>query len=320
MSPGADDFSRFENFTIINTTYKVVSGHAIGADFLIPKRLLAAEDGSSKPRPVMLRFHGGGLVAGSSTSPKFFARWLLQLAERHAAVIVSPNYRLFPESSVADILTDIRDFWSWLHSEAPARVLDEQTDRRVQLDTGRILTTGDSAGGYLALMTALDHPDAIRAVATAYPMCETRNRLYTEIDETAVRMGVPYKPRSVYDEHLAKVARGELPAIVSEDKRCERDPLMFAAVHNAIYGLEMFEEGGRQQPMERVEAGERFPSGGVLIIQGRDDTLVPPWLAETLKATALKLDPTLDLRLCLQPGEHCFDGDVSMDDPWMKEG
>ena len=53
-------------FSISTHTYKVVDGHEILTDVLIPKKLLElgpdSDDWKGK-RPVMVRFHGGWLVS-----------------------------------------------------------------------------------------------------------------------------------------------------------------------------------------------------------------------------------------------------------------
>src|ERR1051326_3341962 len=100
-----DDFSRYSEFTIFSTTYKTVSGHQITTDVLVPSKLITSSQSTSsseasQTRPVILRFHGGGFVTGSSLFPDFFPKWALELALRQSAVIVSPNYRLLPESSM----------------------------------------------------------------------------------------------------------------------------------------------------------------------------------------------------------------------------
>lgn len=48
--------NKFANFDIIQTTYKKVNDHEIRADFVIPKSEFKGK------RPVIVRFHGGGLV------------------------------------------------------------------------------------------------------------------------------------------------------------------------------------------------------------------------------------------------------------------
>jgi hypothetical protein len=44
-------------------------------------------------------------------------RRFIELALKTNAVIVSPDYRLFPESTPSDILEDIGHFWEWLYRE-----------------------------------------------------------------------------------------------------------------------------------------------------------------------------------------------------------
>ncbi|RYP69920.1 hypothetical protein DL769_005145 [Monosporascus sp. CRB-8-3] len=138
-----DDHSRFSSFTILTTPYKTVSDQPITTDVLIPKNL------KTSTSPILLRYHGGGFVSGASLFP-------------------GPNYRLAPEASMEDILDDVEDHWKWIHSELPA-FIQAQTGGAVNVDTGRILTAGDSAGGSLCLMVALSRPDQIKAVTASYP-------------------------------------------------------------------------------------------------------------------------------------------------------
>lgn len=48
--------SKFDNFDIIQAKYKHVRGHGIRVDFLVPQASFPGK------RPVIVRFHGGGLV------------------------------------------------------------------------------------------------------------------------------------------------------------------------------------------------------------------------------------------------------------------
>lgn len=57
---------RLGPFSISTHTYKVVDGHEILADVLIPKKLLELgpnSDDWKKGRPIMVRYHGGWLVS-----------------------------------------------------------------------------------------------------------------------------------------------------------------------------------------------------------------------------------------------------------------
>jgi hypothetical protein len=71
---GATDLSRFYAFSIISVGDKTVSGHTITMDVLYPKSLNnpSREHLLSIPRPVLLRYHCGGLIAGYSLFPPFF--------------------------------------------------------------------------------------------------------------------------------------------------------------------------------------------------------------------------------------------------------
>lgn len=53
-----------------------------------------------------------------------------------------------------------------IHHSLAETVLKETV---IQVDVDRIMTVGDSAGGYLSLYVGLNHPDDIRAATAAYP-------------------------------------------------------------------------------------------------------------------------------------------------------
>ena len=58
MSAAAMNPEKFTPFQIHGTSYKVVNGHPIGVDILVPKDL----DPGTKKCPLIVRFHGGCLV------------------------------------------------------------------------------------------------------------------------------------------------------------------------------------------------------------------------------------------------------------------
>ncbi|KEF53379.1 uncharacterized protein A1O9_10354 [Exophiala aquamarina CBS 119918] len=126
---------------------------------------------------VIVHFHGGGLIAADSLFPDFFGCWLLDLAKKHRAVIVSANHHLLPEANVTDILEDLDDVSTWVQSSLP-EFLKTKSQGKVDYDLKRILTAGESAGGYLALQLALNYPDDIRTILTQYPMIDCLLRVW----------------------------------------------------------------------------------------------------------------------------------------------
>lgn len=84
-------------------------------------------------------------TSGSSLHPDFFPRWLLELSVTLAAIIVTPNYRLLPESNAIDILEDMDDLWDWL-TPGLDNLLGSSARPGIQADRTRIMTVGESAG------------------------------------------------------------------------------------------------------------------------------------------------------------------------------
>ena len=111
----------------------------------IPARLYLPPDRQA-PHPVLVWFHGGGWVFGSIDGADADVR---KLCRRTGAAVLSVGYRLAPEhrhpAAVEDALTAVR----WVAEEGSEH----------QLDPDRIAVGGDSAGGNLAAICAIDARD-----------------------------------------------------------------------------------------------------------------------------------------------------------------
>ncbi|PVH72466.1 alpha/beta-hydrolase [Cadophora sp. DSE1049] len=287
--------AHFSKFTILTTVYKTVGKHDITASILYPQKLL---------------------------SPAFFAPWHLELAERESAVIVTPNYRFIPESSMQDILTDIEDFWAWMHKSLPS-YLASATNNSVKLDLGRIMATGDSAGGFLSLHLGLSHPDEIRSVAAAYPAIDMKSKDYTQPRDYPV-LGQPTYPLSLMSDHRERVQTQEAETgemvIISSDPGLERAVLFFACVQHGMLSEWFPPEQRGLFIIDRVQDGARFPRGGVFVWHGRKDTVIPIAGTLKLKSTIEEADPELNFRVAVLDGEHGVDRSSSITDEWMADG
>lgn len=69
FSPAALNPEKFSPFHIYSTSYKIVNEHKIGVDVLVPKDLKVG----NQKHPLMVRFHGGGLVSNLISSPRTFS-------------------------------------------------------------------------------------------------------------------------------------------------------------------------------------------------------------------------------------------------------
>ena len=111
------------------------------------------------PARRVLYIHGGAFIAGSPNSHRPITS---QFSEVANAVVLAVDYRLMPEHSRMDGITDCQTAYRWL--------LDNGPDGAAPAE--RVFIGGDSAGGNLSLMMAawirdqgLRAPDAVVALS-----------------------------------------------------------------------------------------------------------------------------------------------------------
>jgi acetyl esterase len=124
----------------------------------LPVRLYAPV---SDVLPLLVYFHGGGFTIGNLATHDTLCRALSHLA--HCAV-VSVDYRLAPEHKFPVASNDAWDAVQWLAHNATSLGLDAQ----------RLAVGGDSAGGTLAAVCAIQARDSALSLALQllfYPGC-----------------------------------------------------------------------------------------------------------------------------------------------------
>ena len=116
--------------------------------------------------PAVLFIHGGGMYLGSLDYEHATA---VKICEELGVIVVSAGYRKAPENPHPAPLEDCYAVLTWMEQEADA----------LGFDPGRLAIWGGSAGGNLAIATALKSrdlagPQAVLVVAL-YPMVDHRN-------------------------------------------------------------------------------------------------------------------------------------------------
>ncbi|TFZ02256.1 alpha/beta hydrolase [Ramlibacter henchirensis] len=120
---------------------------APGAAGDIPLRLYRPLGAApSKVLPVLVYYHGGGWVIGNRDSHDVLCR---QLANGSGCAVVSVDYRMGPENRFPAAVDDSIAATRWVHEHAA----------ELKLDPARLAVGGDSAGGNLAAVVALDARD-----------------------------------------------------------------------------------------------------------------------------------------------------------------
>ncbi len=97
--------------------------------------------------PIVVYFHGGGWTIGTVEQ---FDPILRQVANASGAVVVAPDYRLAPEHPFPAAIDDCRTALQWVAAHAAD----------VGGDAARLAVMGDSAGGNLAAVCAIEARDA----------------------------------------------------------------------------------------------------------------------------------------------------------------
>lgn len=120
-----------------NITYSVASNYECKLD-------VYARSGA--PAPTLIYIHGGGWVAGTKDNATLGIIPFLEMGFS----VVNVGYRLAKVSFAPAAVEDCRLALRWVHKNAKV----------YGFDTTRIVITGGSAGGHLALMTGMLHPEA----------------------------------------------------------------------------------------------------------------------------------------------------------------
>jgi acetyl esterase/lipase len=128
----------------------------------------AASSSSSSfpPQPLVLHFHGGGMIFGNRAS--WAPHWLIEpLVAQRGWTLLSVDYRLLPEARTEDMLDDVRWLWSALQrGELNSQLASHGLPA---VDTQRVVVSGASGGGYPAVQAGnLCRSPSPRAIVDLY--------------------------------------------------------------------------------------------------------------------------------------------------------
>ncbi len=119
----------------------------IGEGGAIPARLYRPLGSAPNAAlPALIYFHGGGWVIGDLDTHDVVCR---QIANGSGAAVVSVDYRLAPEHKFPAAVEDAIAATAWIAAHGAT----------LGIDTARLAVGGDSAGGNLAAVVALDARD-----------------------------------------------------------------------------------------------------------------------------------------------------------------
>ncbi|KAL4940402.1 hypothetical protein BDV06DRAFT_20350 [Aspergillus oleicola] len=267
---------------------------------------------------------------GDSLYMDWFPYWLSDLALEHDAMIVSANYRLLPQATSLEINEDVADFWTWLRSPKLEDTLLAH-ERETELDLARLLVTGESAGGLLSINSALGlaYPDSagVHAAIALYPSVDMKSPDFT-LPRSIPPFGQDFD-ESVIDEILSTAPEGPISSTGGDYL-----PLMLAAIEYGHLG-EWYARGSNETkhseflyPLDQLNKypeAVSIPVGGITIIQGQNDTVVPPghsvpFVEKMRKVVEEQGGDSEKIQFITKEGEHGFDGDLRYaQEEWLRD-
>lgn len=188
----------------------------------------------------------------------------LELALKHGAVILTPDDRLRPEHELTDGIDDVRSFWKWVEQHA-ARVLQEELPS-IDLDNSNLLIGGESAGGHLAVQSALLGLTRlpIKVLFIQYPPLDLAD-LFKVPDIPGDADRLPY---SLVEEHLASQKPG---SVCTRARFGSRMDLMGAMLQAGKF-CDVEGENAWIDPMTSLQSAGNLPP--ILLYHSKEDEAV----------------------------------------------
>jgi acetyl esterase/lipase len=274
----ADDYNEPKTYT-----YKTVGNLPIKADvFRLP-----GED----VRPVIVWIHGGALIMGQRGGPSLAQR-KRYLDAGH--VIVSIDYRLAPETKLADIIEDLRDAIGWVRAKGP---------ELYRIDPKRVAVVGHSAGGYLTLMAGFAVEPRPQALVAFYGYGDVDGDWYA-------------KPDPFYRKTRPLVSKEDAYKVIGAKEIAEgrvqgRGLFYLYCRQNGLWPQEVVGHDPAKEPRQfdrfcpvRNVTGDYPPT---MLLHGDNDTDVPHQQTVAM-AAELKRAGVVHELISIEGGEHGFDG------------
>ncbi|KAK4225383.1 Tuliposide A-converting enzyme 2, chloroplastic [Podospora fimiseda] len=302
----------------IDVAYKKINETDITTAIFVPKALIKKNGGHGhgKPAnvPLIVHWHGGGLIVGAAPEPAWFPNWLQEIpvSPSTPAILLSPAYRLAPESRAYDSLQDVKDFWTWLHSSS---VLGELlAPYGLAPSLSQILTVGESAGGYLAMQSSLlfQPISKVGGVIGGYPS------VWPDIWGNMTGIKDPALDK-IIDDYVAGLKPGSIRISSPWPELMDLTGAYLATVRV----LELYGRTDEEYEFTTLKYAlglKHVDMPAIWVLQGKNDSILPQFLADEVVQKTKEAYPDLKLKYTVRDGEHGWDALYGIKRDWVAEG
>ena len=285
------------SYTKVSYTYKIVDNHEIKASVY--------RNPGEEVRPCIVWIHGGALIFGTRNwlSHEQLKRYL-----NEQYTVISIDYRLAPETKLAEIIEDIEDAYSWIRTEGPDLF---------KIDPDRIAVVGHSAGGYLTLVAGFRLKPPPKALVSFYGYGDITGPWYSRPDSF-------YNKNPLVSKDLAFEAVGDSVISSTSNDFSIKGRFQFY-LYCRQKGLWPREVSGHDPEIEQAWYSEYEPLYNVtlaypptILLHGEKDTDVP-FEQSLMMAEAFKYH-NVDYEFITNPDwGHVFDNSTGMKDSAVQE-
>ncbi|KZT30638.1 alpha/beta-hydrolase [Neolentinus lepideus HHB14362 ss-1] len=243
----------------------------------------SAVDAQDKSLPVLIWFHGGGLLQGHR---RRIASHFINGVTKYNHVLVSADYRLAPQVRIPEIVSDVADAITFVRDTLPPKL---EADAHVKVDTSRIATSGSSAGGWLSLLAAFYIKADIKVCTAIYPITDSRTSFWT----------TPQWPKDVPRIEHDKVApylNPEAPVMANNTPDTNRQSMYNYMLQNANLNSLLYDASSPLAESYAISSLVRAyppsePLPPIYIVHGSIDDKVEPAQSWDVVAALKERDP-----------------------------
>ncbi|XP_030834972.1 probable isoprenylcysteine alpha-carbonyl methylesterase ICMEL2 [Strongylocentrotus purpuratus] len=246
------------------------------------------------PRPVVVFVYGGAWGSGDKNMYGLLAQ---QIMDRLGAVVVIPNYSIYPKGEVQKMVRDLHDTIAFIKSPDFHR-------RAPDADQSKIILFGHSAGAHLCALSMIELAEGLpEKRASEQLRDDTTDEGRTDDDLSTVYDSSWFSASELLSSIRGVVGLGGVYHIMDhyhhESWRGVED---LSPMWRAMNGLQSFDHFSPTERVLKMSAEQIGRLPPIYLIHGTDDIVVPPLSTEKFSSALIEKEAVVTVRLIGEGG------------------